>query len=191
MAQKDKIKWDNKYKELPKLLEKRDPCEKLVKFIDKVSKGKALDVACGSGRNSIYMANNGFEVDALDISSVALENLNKLNNKDINTLLVDLDEYNFPENTYNLIIKTNFLDRDIIQKLKKSLKKDGIIVIETYMEDEENEKKHSNPDYLLKKDELKSFFTDGFEILDYDEFFNETYELYRMKKQSIVVKKLG
>lgn len=190
MAQKDKIKWDNKYKELPKLLEKRDPCEKLVKYINKVSKGKALDVACGSGRNTIYMAGNGFKVDALDISSVALESLSKLENPNINTLLVDLDEYTFQENFYNLITKTNFLDRDIIEKIKKALKKDGIIIIETYMEDENNEKKDSNPDYLLKKDELKSFFTDGFEILDYDEFFNETNELYRMKKQSIVVKKL-
>lgn len=157
MAQKDKIKWDNKYKELPKLLEKRDPCEKLVKYINKVSKGKALDVACGSGRNTIYMAGNGFKVDALDISSVALENLSKLENPNINTLLVDLDEYTFQENFYNLITKTNFLDRDIIEKIKKALKKDGIIIIETYMEDENNEKKDSNPDYLLKKDELKVF----------------------------------
>lgn len=190
MAEKDKIKWNKKYKDLPKLLEKRDPCEKLIKFIEKAKKGKALDVACGSGRNSIFMANNGFNVDALDISSVALDNLKKLEDPNINPTLVDLDDYEFKKDFYNLIIKTNFLDKEIIYKLKESLKKDGLIIIETYMEDSENEKKDSNPDYLLKKDELKTFFKDGYEILDYDEFFNETYELYRMKKQSIVVKKI-
>ncbi|MGB5917628.1 MAG: tellurium resistance protein TehB, partial [Arcobacter sp.] len=85
---------------------------------------------------------------------------------------------------------TNFLDRKLIPKLANALKKDGILFIETYMHDKINEKPPSNPDFLLQKDELKSFFDDQFEILDYDEFENEDYELYRMKKQSIEVKKL-
>ena len=53
-----------------------------------------------------------------------------------------------------------------------------------------NEKPSSNPDFLLKKDELKTFFDDAFEVLDYDEFLNEENELYRMKKQSIAIRKL-
>jgi hypothetical protein len=85
---------------------------------------------------------------------------------------------------------TNFLDRNIILPLANALKKDGILFIETYMEDEENEKPNSNPDFLLKKGELKTFFDNYYKILEYDEFFNETYELYRMKIQSIIVKKL-
>ncbi len=52
---------------------------------------------------------------------------------------------------------TNFLDRKIISSLKNALKKDGILFIETYMEDKENEKLDSNPDFLLKKGELKVF----------------------------------
>ena len=99
-------------------------------------------------------------------------------------------EYEVPENSYDFIVMTNFLDRNIIVKLSNALKNDGILFIETYMHDIINEKPSSNPDFLLKKDELKTFFDDAFEVLDYDEFLNEENELYRMKKQSIAIRKL-
>ena len=190
MAIEDKIKWDEKYTKTPKLLENRDPSEKLVNIVKKVDNKKALEIACGSGRNSIFLAKQGYIVDALDISEVALETLNNKNIPNINAQLVDLDHYTVAKNSYDMIVMTNFLDRKLISQLKDALKKDGILFIETYMEDKENEKQNANPNFLLKKGELKSFFDVGFEILNYDEFFNETYELYRMKKQSICVKKI-
>lgn len=190
MAQKDKIKWDKKYQETASLLRDREPSEKLKKIVEKTKGKKALDVASGSGRNSIYLAKNGFEVEALDISQIALDVLNSKAYKNISCKLVDLDEYEVPQNSYDLIVMTNFLDRNIIPKLLNALKTNGILFIETYMEDEENEKPHSNPDFLLKKGELKTFFDDAFELLDYDEFFNEENELFRMKKQFIAIKKI-
>ena len=75
MAKKDEIKWNKKYQETPSLLEERRPSEKLIEIIQKVKGKKALDVASGTGRNSVYLAANGFEVDALDISQVALDSL--------------------------------------------------------------------------------------------------------------------
>ncbi|PLY11031.1 MAG: tellurium resistance protein TehB [Arcobacter sp.] len=190
MAQKDKTKWDKKYNETPSLLEKREPSKKLIEILDKVKGKKTLDVACGAGRNSIYLATKGFDVDAMDISQVALDELDKKGFENISTKLVDLDEYEIPKNSYDLIVMTNFLNRKLIPKLSNALKINGILFIETYMEDKDNEKPPSNPDFLLKKDELKSFFNEEFEVLDYDEFFNESYELYRMKKQAITIKKL-
>ncbi|XPV69688.1 MAG: class I SAM-dependent methyltransferase [Halarcobacter sp.] len=190
MAIEDKIKWNKKYKDIPKLLKQRDPSPKLVEMIKECKGKKALEIACGSGRNSIYLAQNGFEVEALDISEVALKSLDEKNYKNITTKLVDLEGYIPKENNYDLIVKTNYLDRKIIPHLAKALKKDGLLLIETYMEDKENEKPPSNPDYLLKKDELKNFFDNSFKILEYDEFFNESYEIYKMKKQAICVKKI-
>jgi 2-polyprenyl-3-methyl-5-hydroxy-6-metoxy-1,4-benzoquinol methylase len=190
MALKDKLKWDKKYENTPTLLEKREPSKKLINLLDKVKGKKAVDVACGAGRNSIYLASKGFEVLAIDISLVALNKLAKKGLENITCKLVDLDEYEIPKNSYDLIIVINFLDRMLIPKLSAALKKDGILFIETYMHDMLNEKPPSNPDFLLQKDELKSFFDDEFEVLEYDEFENEDYELYRMKKQSIAVKKL-
>lgn len=189
MALKDKLKWDEKYKNTPKLLEDRNPSEKLILAMNKTKGNKALDIACGAGKNSIYLAKNSFFVDSLDISEVALNSLKNKKLENITTFLVDLDEYTPLENSYDFIVKTNFLDRNLIPKLKNTLKKDGILYMETYMNHKINEKPSSNPDFLLQKDELKTFFDNSFEIIDYDEFENDSDELYKMMKQSIIVKK--
>lgn len=190
MAQKDKIKWDKKYTEISFLIEDKLPSEKLIQIEKNVKGKKALDIASGAGRNSIYLAKKGFEVEALDISKVALDVLNAKGFENITCKLVDLDEYEVPKNSYDLIIMTNFLDRNLIPKLSNALKKDGILFIETYMEDKINEKPPSNSNFLLKKEELKTFFDESFEILDYDEFLNDDSELFKMKKQCIAVRKM-
>ncbi|RXJ69215.1 tellurium resistance protein TehB [Halarcobacter ebronensis] len=189
MALEDRLKWDKKYETTPALLEKREASAKLKEIIDLVKGNKALDVACGTGRNSIFLASKGFVVDAIDISEVALENLNRKDYRNITTKQVDLDEFTPAKESYDLIVQTNFLDRKLIPILAKALKKEGILLIETYMEDEINEKPPSNSEFLLKKEELKSFFDDNFEVLDYDEFLNESHEIYKMMKQLIVVKR--
>lgn len=190
MAKKDKIKWDNKYKQTPTLLENREPSQKLIGIINQIKGKKALEIACGAGRNSIYLAKNGFEVEALDISSVAIKSIEEKNIENLIAKQMDLENFEPKINFYDLIVKTNYLDRAIISNLSKALKKDGILLIETYMEHEENEKPPSNPLFLLKKGELKTFFDESFKVIDYDEYFNEKYELFKMRKQSIIVKKL-
>jgi len=190
MAIEDKEKWNKKYKNTPELLANRPQSYKLSNIINYAKGLDALDVACGSGRNSIFLANSGFNVTSVDISEVALDSLNEKNNPKIKTQLVDLDTHKFDENSYNLIIMTNFLDRKAIPKLVKALKKEGVLFIETYMFHQENEKPPSNPDFLLKEGELKSFFDENeVEILEYDEFFNENFELYKMRKQAIAIRK--
>ncbi|WP_417332607.1 methyltransferase domain-containing protein [Halarcobacter sp.] len=190
MAIEDKEKWNKKYKNTPELLASRPQSYKLSNIINYTKGLDALDVACGSGRNSIFLANNGFNVTSVDISEVALDSLNEKNNPKIKTQLVDLDTHKFDESNYDLIIMTNFLDRKAIPKLVKALKKEGVLFIETYMFHEENEKPPSNPDFLLKEGELKSFFDEKeIEILEYDEFFNESFELYKMRKQAIAIRK--
>ncbi len=189
MAQKDKEKWDKKYNETPKLMEDRTPSPKVVEAIKYTRGKKALEIACGTGRNSIYLAENGFIVDAYDISEIAINHLKKQNIKNLNAIQKDLENFEAKENSYDLIVQTNYLDRKIFPNLKNSLKKDGIIVIETYMNHEENEKPPSNPLFLLQKNELKEIFSD-FEIVKYDEYFNEKHELYKMRKQAIIAKKL-
>jgi protein-L-isoaspartate O-methyltransferase len=190
MALEDKIKWDKKYQNTPTLLQQRQASKKLIQIIDKTKGKKALEVASGTGRNSIYLAKAGFEIEALDISQVALDTLDNQGYNNITTKLIDLDNYVPLENSYNLIVMTNFLDRTLIPHLLQALKKDGILFIETYMEDKINSKPNSNPDFLLKKGELKAFFDEKFEILEYDEFLNENFELYKMMKQSIIARKI-
>lgn len=194
MAQEDQLKWDKKYTENEKLLGFREPSPLLIQYQTQALGTKALDIACGTGRNTLYLASKGFEVDALDISAVALQELTQHMQKAtdlsfIHTQLVDLDSYTPVDSHYDLIIQTNFLDRRLISLLGESLTKGGILIIETYMLDPENEKKGSNETYLLKPAELPTYFDEHYEILFYDEFWNQG-ENYRMRKQGIVVKRL-
>jgi len=196
MSLKDKEKWDTKYIKKSQLLRPRNPSINLVNHLDKCSGKRALDLGCGAGRNTIYLAQNSFSVDALDIAQIALDalhvELEKENlSKKVNIKLSDLDEFEVKENFYDLALMCNFLDRNLIEKVKQSLSINGIFIVETYMIDENNEKKDSNQDYLLKENELKQIFNDGYEILFYDEYDNEPHEIYQMKKQVIVAKKIN
>ena len=190
MAVTDQIKWDKKYNETPKLLEKRDVGIKLKEVVSYAKKGLALDVACGAGKNSIYLAQNGFEVESYDISKVALATLTEQNYKNITTFCQDLDGFIPINNRYDFIVMTNFLDRELISNLIRGLKTNGVLFIETYMHHELNEKKSSNPAYLLSEGELKTFFDDSYKVLDYSEFDNGKDELYKMRKQSICIQKV-
>ncbi len=194
MSQQDKQKWDAKYLKKSELLRPREASVNIKKFVEKSAGAKALDLACGAGRNTIYLAKQGYEVDALDIAAVALEALAaEALSEDVqelvNAQLSDLDSFVPVPETYDLIIMMNFLDRALLERVKEGLKVGGLFIVETYMDDLINEKKDSNVDNLLKKEELKTLFDEGYDVLFYDEFENEAYELYSMKKQAIVVRK--
>ncbi len=193
MSLKDKTKWDKKYQNKPQLLEFRDASAQLIDALKSIPRGEALDLACGTGRNSLYLAQNGFEVDALDIAQVALDTLTQdAQRLDVTHLihstLIDLDNYT-PEKQYDLIVMCNFLDRSLLQKTKDSLRSGGFYFVETYMLDASNEKENSDKNNLLEKKELQKIFRD-FEIIYYNEFDNEKHELYSMKKQIILAKKI-
>lgn len=195
MSLKDKEKWDTKYLKKSQLLRPRKPSKNLQDYLLHCKGTKALDLACGSGRNSIFLAKNGFDVDAVDIAHIAIDALNVEAQKKnllskINTIKIDLDMYEIKPDKYDIIIMANFLDRAVLKSAKNRLKKDGILFVETYMVSDENEKNKSDLNNLLKSQELKNMLDNTWQILHYDEFENEDYEIYKMKKQVIVAKKV-
>ncbi len=190
MAARDKEKWNRKFSEMPELLASRAPSALLARFYTEAPGKQALDLACGGGRHTLFLSEKGFHVDAVDISDVALAKLaTKVDPAKVRCIEADLERFTPEADRYDLIVITNFLERGVIRRAAEALKRDGIMIIETYMADPENEKKDANPDYLLQKGELKTFFTERWEMLAYEEFWNESYEKYRMKKQGIVVRK--
>ena len=194
MSLQDKEKWDAKYIKKSELLRPREASANIKKFVGKSAGAKALDLACGAGRNTIYLAKQGYEVDALDIAAVALdalvaESIREEVHELVNAQLSDLDSFAPAAESYELIVMMNFLDRALLERVKEGLKIGGLFIVETYMDDLINEKKDSNVENLLKKEELKTLFDEGYELLFYEEFENEAHELYRMQKQVIVVKK--
>ena len=196
MSQQDQVKWDKKFSEKTELLKPRE-ASKYLQGLELKGKDKiALDLACGAGRHSLYLAKQGFKVFALDISKVALASVDTLMEKEgvsdkVITAHSDLDEFAPEEELYDIIVMSNFLDRALIERACVGLKQDGLFFVETYMDDPSNEKKDSNPDFLLQKEELKQLFNpEHYGVIFYEEFDNESYEMYKMKKQVIIVKKL-
>ena len=144
----------------------------LVDNIDLLPKGRALDVAMGNGRNAVYMAKMGYEVEGVDISKERVDNALELAQKmgfSIKTQVVDLEaDYHIEKNAYDVIICINYLHRPLIQQIKDGLKQGGVVVYETYLVDQARWGKPKNAEHLLKHNELLSLFHD-FRCLRYRE----------------------
>jgi len=152
--------------------ENSQPAQFLVDNIQLLPTGKALDIAMGEGRNAIYLAKNGFDVEGVDISedavNAALQNARE-NKVIIRTDIVDLEkDFQIKTNVYNVIICFNYLQRDLIPHMKAGLKTGGMLVYETFTIDQPKFGKPRNPDYLLKYNELLDMFRD-FRCLRYRE----------------------
>jgi tellurite methyltransferase len=168
----DQKRWDKRFGKKAFALGK-EPNPFLKKHIHSLPKGKALDIASGEGRNAIFLAQNGFEVDAVDISEKGLKKAQKLAREGgvkINTLLVDLDQYQIEKGRYGLIANFYFLRRRLIPKIKKGLKKGGKVIFETYLLEHRTlgTGGPKQAKYFLKPNELLKLFR-GFRILFYRE----------------------
>ena len=131
----DQKRWDKRFGRKEFALGK-EPNPFLKKHIHLLPRGKALDIATGEGRNAVFLAQNGFEVDAVDISENGLKKARKLaraKEVKINTFLVDLDQYHIAKERYDLIANFYFLKRRLIPRIRNGLKKGGIVVFETYL----------------------------------------------------------
>jgi len=130
-------------------------------------------MATGEGRNAVFLAQNGFEVDAVDISQMGLEKARKLAREKgvkVNALLVDLDHYEIEKDRYDLIASFYFLNRRLIPEIRKGLKEGGKVIFETYLL-EHRTLATGGPKqakYFLKPNELLRLFK-GFRILFYRE----------------------
>lgn len=122
--------------------------------------GLALDLACGLGGNAFFLAKQGLQVDAWDISPVAIERIkNKTRNLNIQPRSIDICNTPFPSNRYDVIAVSRFLERQIIPQLIDALKVGGLIFYQTFTLDKAQSGGPSNPTFLLQKAELLSLFS--------------------------------
>jgi 2-polyprenyl-3-methyl-5-hydroxy-6-metoxy-1,4-benzoquinol methylase len=165
-------RWDKRFGRKEFTLGK-EPNPFLKQHLHLLPRGKALDMATGEGRNAVFLAQNGFEVDAVDISQKGLKKARKLAREKgvkVNALRVDLDHYQIEKDRYDLIANFYFLKRRLIPKIRKGLKKGGEVIFETYIL-EHRTLATGGPKqakYFLKPNELLRLFKD-FRILFYRE----------------------
>ena len=131
----------------------------------------ALDLACGPGRNSLYLAGLGYTVDAWDISDVALARLTAAAaaglGERIRTRRVDLDDVEapagagagaavrLPPGAYRLVVDSYFLDRRLLPALAAAVAPGGLLYLETLLS---TPQRPGRPDYYLQPGELGAAF---------------------------------
>ena len=168
----DKKRWDERFKGKGFAFGK-EPNPFLKKHFHLLPKGKVLDLAAGEGRNAVFLAQHGFDVDSVDISEKGLGKARRFANEmgvKINSLMADLDTYKIEKERYDLIDNFYFLKRSLIPRIKKGLKKGGRIIFETYILEHRNISSEGPKDrkYYLKPNELLQLFKD-FQVLFYRE----------------------
>ena len=170
MSLKDKEKWDRKFNPIEYITGK-DPSNWLVENAGLLEgHGKALDIAGGEGRNSVFVATKGYKITCMDISENGLKKAQALaseKNTQIKTVLADLDNCSLPENEYDLVLCFNFLDRNLFSPIRRSLKSGGLLFYETFSLDYLKYSQFKK-EWVLGINELLSVFGD-FRILKYQE----------------------
>jgi len=179
----DKERWNKRHVEKPM----RKNVEPLIeKYIGEATVGEALDIACGVGRNTHFLAQKGFLVDAVDISDYALSQIKNM--ATIKKFEVDLDTYNLEINKYDLIVNINYLSRRLIPQIKEALRSGGIIIFETFIIAHGDFSQPMNPEFLLRKNELLHDFI-GLDIIYYEEHYETNLRGERTHVASLVARK--
>jgi len=185
MALEDKFRWNKKYLSDHPISD--EPID-LVRYYHVLAhRGLALDIACGKGRHSKFLVQNDFRVDALDISEVALNEIAHIDK--IYTQSVDFDDFTFAHNSYDLVVCTYYLNRQIFPSIIESMRDEAILIYETFVNHPDNTKAPSKPEYLLEENELKNAFGE-LEPIYYDEWWDTTPMNDKALKASLVAKKV-
>jgi tellurite methyltransferase len=128
---------------------------------------RALDLACGTGRNALFLAQLGFTVDALDISEVAIEGLQEVSG--VSARVADLERDALPGGGYDVIVLINYLQRDLFAAVAAALAPGGIVAAETVTRAQVEELGRSfDRRFLLEPGELRRAFP-GLDVVRYHE----------------------
>jgi SAM-dependent methyltransferase len=138
-----------------------------------VPRGRALDLAAGAGREAVFLAMHGFEVEAIDRAEEALAWARALAARSgvtIATRVADLEapRASLPRGHYALVTVFRFLHRPLLPAIAAALAPGGHLIYETFRRGQERFGRPTHPRFLLWPGELERAFP-GLEILRAEE----------------------
>jgi len=130
--------WNERYRVGEQVF--RTPAPLVARFSEELAPGMALDIACGPGRNALYLAEHGWRVTAVDGSPLAIDLLKeraRAKSLAIDARVADLerDDFAIQPEAYDLICDCYYLQRELIPPLKAGLKPGGTIIVIVHLAD--------------------------------------------------------
>ncbi|AUX07714.1 SAM-dependent methyltransferase [Halalkaliarchaeum desulfuricum] len=135
----DRDKWNERYRDddfdLPD-----EPVPELARRIDTLPDGRALDVATGSGRNALFLAEHGYDVAAVDVSDEALAQARARAEErglDVDWIRADVTDpegdFQLESRAYDLVVMSFFYAPELLPELTEALAPGGVLVYEHHL----------------------------------------------------------
>jgi tellurite methyltransferase len=137
VSRAERDKWDARYR-AGAYSERAHPTALLADWLDRLPRGRALDVACGAGRNALYLAAAGYAVDAVDISAEGLERGRAAaaeRGVDVSWHCVDLEESPdaLPRGPYDLVVWVRYVNAALWPAVLARLAPGGHVLVEQHL----------------------------------------------------------
>ncbi len=148
-----------------------EPSDWVVRFIDGVTTGgTVLDIACGGGRHLRLARDRGHPVVGIDRNLDGVADL--AGAADVRLIAADLEDgapLPVAGETFAGIIVTNYLYRPLFADIAKALAADGVLIYETFARGHERFGRPSNPDFLLRPNELIEAFAPTLTVIAFEQ----------------------
>ena len=157
MSAVDRRKWDARYRNgayeaRPHPSAFLEECAALLPW-----RGRALDLACGTGRNALFLAERGLVVDAVDISAVALaRGRERAGDLPIHWLEADLDDGFDSTETYDVIVNIRFVNLRLLHSLVTKLRPGGVLLVEQHLQSSQAVAGPRNPAFRVAAGTLRT-----------------------------------
>ena len=165
--------WDKRFS-TPDYVFGEEPNAFLVSQAARLGMGHALALADGEGRNSVWLAQQGFSVDAFDFSVPAIDKAKALAEKhqvSVHFIHSDWQSFDWKPAHYDLVAGVFFQfagpdeRAELFEKIKQCLKSGGVLLIQGYGKNQltYNTGGPGKLDHLYDEDLLRQAFA-GFEV---------------------------
>jgi SAM-dependent methyltransferase len=150
--------WEQRYRAKEETSES-SPNSLVVDAASSLPPGRALDLACGIGRDALWLAQHGWSVTAVDGSPTALEILRRnATGLNVETRIADLEDPSFTIEPvrYDLIAMCYYFQRNLIEKCRRGLVPGGVLVAIALLIEPGKE----DSTFRLRPGELRGYFED-------------------------------
>lgn len=144
------------------------PAESIFRNLARRQHSVGLDIACGKGAASLYLASLGYYMVAVD---GAIEGLricqaeSRSQSLPVHSVVMDLERATFKQGAFDLITVVRYLNRSLYPNMVEALAPGGFLFYKTFNVDHLKTKPGFNPDYVLQPGELESAFS-GLKIVE-------------------------